>query len=152
MMRVSRQSLPELEIVRLVAQASDPGAGIYEGETIAYLCERCGNADETLIQILHDPGCEYVGEHGRTRYPSGLESGRDVHTGELNPDHPIAIIRNGEHNRHAGVHQGEPIAFRCVECGNSDETLSEIVHDECCALAGRHGNARLEGVRRGEPV
>lgn len=144
-MRVTRQRLPNLDIVRLVALESDPSAGIYEGETIAYLCERCGNADETLVQLFHDTTCRYAGEHGRTRYPEGLESGRDTHTGELDPQHPIAIIRNGDHDQNTGVHRGEPIGFRCIECGNSDETLSEIVHDESCELAGRHGRARLRG-------
>lgn len=146
-MMVRREPLPELEITRLIAQESDPSADIYEGEVVAYHCDACGNADETLIQLLHKETCPYAGEHGRTRYPDGLESGRDVHTPELQPDHPITIVRNGTHNRHEGVHQGEPIAFRCVECGNSDETLSEIVHDESCRLAGRHGRARLEGVQ-----
>jgi hypothetical protein len=28
--------------------------------------------------------------------------------------------------------------FRCGECGNADETLAEIRHDEDCSLAGRY--------------
>lgn len=34
---------------------------------------------------------------------------------------------------------GETIGYYCLECGQSDETLEQIIHEEGCSLCGRHG-------------
>ena len=46
---------------------------------------------------------------------------------------------------HGSPDNGETLAFRCGECGNSDETLVEIRHDEDCSLAGRFGPMAAPG-------
>lgn len=143
-MRVSRTDLDDSPLTKLTALSSDPAAGIEAGEVLAYRCRDCGNNDETPMQVVHDAECPHFGTHGCASFPE-LESGIGTATPELQPDHPITIIRMGETDPSAGLHNGEPVGFRCDECGNSDETLSEIVHDELCSLAGRHGRQLLAG-------
>lgn len=58
-------------------------------------------------------------------------------TTELLPEHPVQMLRAAETDHSVGLHHGEVIAFRCVECSAVDETLAEIVHDEDCRLAGQ---------------
>lgn len=133
-MRVKPTPLPDLEIVALVALESDDRAGIYEGEVVAYRCLLCGAADETLRQVYHeetDAGeeCPYTGLHGRTLYEA-IETVQDGPCLEFAEEHPIEIIRMGEHNRHEGKHRNEPLGFRCPECGNADiESTQQIIND-----------------------
>lgn len=58
-------------------------------------------------------------------------------TPELLPNHPIIILRAAETNNDLGIMAGEVIAYKCLECRNVDETLSQIVHQEDCRLAGQ---------------
>lgn len=147
-MRVRREALDDSSLAKLVALEADEAGGIEQGEVLAYQCDECGNSDETAMQVVHDPDCPHHGEHACEDHPE-LESGVDTRTDALQPDHPITIIRYGETNSTAGVHNGEPVGFRCDECGNSDETLSEIVHDTLCSLAGDHGRQLLDDDARG---
>lgn len=55
---------------------------------------------------------------------------------ELQEDMPIVILKAGETCHEFQFVRGEPIAFMCLECRNIDETLSEIIHEEDCQLAG----------------
>lgn len=43
---------------------------------------------------------------------------------------------------------GEVIGYRCRECGCSDETLSQLWHDEDCDLAGEHGRQHYDSLER----
>lgn len=58
-------------------------------------------------------------------------------TPELLADHPILELRANETRNDLGLMAGEVIAYKCLECRNVDETLSEIVHEEDCRLAGQ---------------
>lgn len=140
-MKVIREELDGTQIQRLVV--TDPGQTDYhERQVVGYLCPECEQADETLEQIWHDENCSLVGEHGRDHYDE-LEPDNDIRPiPELQPDHPVTIVEYGETegrpDGEMGFHEGEVVAFVC-ECGASDEDLFEIVHDECCELAGQHG-------------
>ncbi|WP_089650132.1 hypothetical protein [Halobacterium hubeiense] len=141
-MKVVREDLEGTQVQRLVV--IDPGrTNHYEQEVVGYLCPECAQADETLEQIWHDEDCRLAGEHGRDHYDE-LEPTNDVRpVPELQPDHPVTIVEYGETEGRlgegeVGFHEGEVVAFLC-ECGASDEDLFEIVHDECCELAGQHG-------------
>lgn len=147
-MRVSRQRLPQLDIVRLAVIETD-GTSLREGEIVGYLCERCNQLDETLDQIYHQDDCEYAGRHGRQHYHTmHAPAGEPGDTPELQPEHQIVIIRNGEHNKHTGTHQGEPVGFYCPRCGNADEDLFQVRHDEDCPLAGRYTESRVPEPQR----
>lgn len=141
-MRANLSPLPGAPLTRLTAAESDAEAHIVAGETLAYRCDECGRCDETVGQIWHAEDCPLAGDGGRRLYDD-LERGHDRRTDELEPDHEILLVRAGDTDRDRDLHRGEPVAFSCVECGNSDETLSEIVHDEACALAGQHGRELL---------
>jgi hypothetical protein len=56
-------------------------------------------------------------------------------TAELLPEHPILALVAAETDRTLGIHNGETIAFRCVECGAADEDCMEIIHEDGCGLA-----------------
>lgn len=68
---------------------------------------------------------------------------------ELLPEHPIEALVATETDRTKGIHNGETLAFLCLECGNVDESVAEIVHAEDCQLAGETAPTayadRLEG-------
>lgn len=138
-MKVVREDLEGTKIQRLVVV--EPGnSGHHKGQCVGYLCPRCMQADETLEQIYHEEECDLAGEHGRAHYDE-LEpdiEGRTVP--ELDPEHPITIVRYGETEGNGGLCDGQVLSFQCT-CGNLDEDLFEIVHDEACPLAGQHGRA-----------
>jgi cytochrome c2 len=140
-MKVTAEPLPgEVPVETLRAHADDGESGIHKGETLGFRCEHCSAVDETLRQIIHEDDCPLVGQHGRDLYGEDLPSlTADIETPELDADHPITIVSAGWTDDTDDVHNGEAICFRCDECGNSDETLFEIVHDESCSLAGRYG-------------
>ncbi len=54
---------------------------------------------------------------------------------ELLPDHPIDMLRAAETDQDAGYVRGECLAYLCRECGNVDEDVGEIIHEEDCSLA-----------------
>jgi hypothetical protein len=58
-------------------------------------------------------------------------------TRELLPEHPIAALRATETDHAAGIHNGEILAFRCLECGAADEDVAEIIHEGDCQLVGQ---------------
>jgi len=141
-MNVDVEPLPgDLPIETLRATEHCDIAGIHAGEIVGFHCELCGAVDETLRQIIHDEECDLAGEHGRDLYDDLPHLEADVDLPELDEDHPITMYEAEWSGRNGVVKNGCVIAFRCDECGNSDETLWEIVHDEACDLAGRHGSA-----------
>lgn len=141
-MKAELTPLPDAPLTRLAAAESDAAASVVAGETLAYRCDECGRCDETVGQIWHAEDCPLAGEGGRQLYDD-LERGHDRRTAELEPHHEILLVRAADSDPERDVYRGEPVAFACVECGNSDETLSEIVHDEACSLAGQHGRELL---------
>lgn len=131
-MRVAFEPLDGTDIRRMVVVEPRETDHI-PGETAGYWCPECHQADETLDQIWHEEYCHHAGEHGRAHYDD-LEPDVDAGpTPEFDRAHPITVIIAAE-TEGAGAHNGEVIAFRC-ECGNADEDVFEIVHDERCDLA-----------------
>jgi len=134
--KVIRERLDGIQIQRLIV--IDPeGSNHFRGECVGYLCPECMQADETLEQIWHDEDCSLAGKHGRAHYDD-LEPdvpGRPVP--EFDPAHPITVVKFGKTEGRGGLHDGEVLGFYCNGCGNADETMFEIVHDEVCDLANR---------------
>jgi hypothetical protein len=107
----------------------------HAGQCVGYRCQHCGEADETLQQIYHDPDCELVGEHGRQHYDE-LKADLDAASPspELQEENPIWVVISAETDRSDDVYVNDVVAFRC-RCGNLDDDLFEVVHDEACPLA-----------------
>lgn len=146
-MNVAHEELEGTPILQLrVIEA--PHSDHYPGECIGYLCPFCLAEDETLSQVYHEADCRLAGEHGRNHYPEGFEKPMQTRrTPELDSRHPINIIRMGQTvGGSHGLHQGEVLGWECAECGNSDERIGEIVHDESCPLAGYRGPKDVEWV------
>jgi len=145
-MKVDAEPLPtDLPIETLRALEDCPEGGIHAGELVGFHCQRCGAVDETLRQIIHEDDCPLAGEHGRDLYGGALpELDMEVTAPELDGDHPITMFEAAFSSADGNVKRCGIVAFRCDECGNSDETLFEIVHDESCSLAGYHGGAILD--------
>lgn len=118
--------------------AAEPGPDHHIGESVGYLCSHYHAHDETLKQVVHEDGCPLVGEHGRNHYES-VPDVPDRFSAAIQPEHAFTIIRSNETDRSAEIYNGIVVAFRCEFCGNSDETLGEVVHDENCPLAGEEG-------------
>lgn len=57
-------------------------------------------------------------------------------TSEILPKHPILKIEATTTLREWGIYNGEQLTYICLECKQSDETVTEIIHDEDCRLAG----------------
>lgn len=132
-MRVCREALDGTDLVRLtIVDAEETHR--HPGECAGYWCPHCGAHDETLRQVVHEPGCQLVGEHGRAHY-DGIPDVPGRFCAAIDPEHPITMIRSAETHNGQGVHNGEVIAFECDYCGNGDETVGEICHDEDCPLA-----------------
>lgn len=108
---------------------------IVTGDTLGYWCSECKNADETRSQIVHAEDCALAGRHGRSIYGAGLDPIDGSLSGELLPETTFTLLEWGETDRALDIYSGAKIAFRCDECGNLDETLFEILHDEVCTLA-----------------
>lgn len=125
----------DIPIEMLVAAESDPSLGVYEGSVLGYRCIECGQSDETLRQIVHREDCSMAGEHGRELYEDGLPIVEEPR-GELRPDTEFQMLVWATTEEPGDKHNGEPMAFRCTDCGNQDECLFEIVHDEACEIAG----------------
>jgi hypothetical protein len=129
--RVTFEELDDVPVEKmLVAECEDH----HVGECIGYRCQECHEADETLDQIFHDEDCELAGEHGRQHYDDlegDLEAGPPP---EFDRDHPVWIVEAAETDPADEVYNGTVVAFKC-RCGNSDDDLFEIVHDEGCPLA-----------------
>jgi len=145
-MKVDVEPLPgDLPIEALRAQESCPEGGIHAGELVGFHCVECGQVDETLRQIIHEDGCPLAGEHGRDLYDDLPQLEAEVVTPELDDEHTVTMFEADFSGRDGTAKNGCVVAFRCDECGNSDEALFEIVHDEACSLAGRHGDAIIDG-------
>lgn len=138
-MKVTSEPLPgDLPIEALRAANTCDQAGIHAGELVGYRCTDCDAVDETLRQIVHEEGCDLCGEHGRALYDDELPHlEADLESPELTTDHPITVFYAGFSDRDGDLKNGHVVAFRCDECGNADEDLFELVHDENCSLAGR---------------
>ena len=148
-MKVVREDLEGTQVQRLTV--IDPeGTDYHVGELVGYLCPECLQCDETLTQIWHDEGCSLAGEHGRQHYDSLEPDVPGRPSPELQPDHPVMVVKYGETEGRGGLCQDEVLAFIC-NCGNADEDFFEIVHDENCELAGEHAR-RSEGQQRKEPA
>lgn len=147
-MRVESTLLPDLEIARLTV-TNTTGAAVHEGTVVGYLCMECWQLDESLGQLYHRADCQYAGEHGRQHYDSmtPTQSGSGGSCREFDPEHEIHLIRMGEHDRHRGIYQGDIVGFLCQSCGNADEDLFEVRHDEDCALAGKYEHVTRERPR-----
>jgi hypothetical protein len=148
-MKVRFTELPELPVEKMeVVECDDHLAG----ECVGYRCQECGEADETLSQVYHDPDCSLAGQHGRRHYDDLKAARDDEPTAELDPENPLWLVKSAETDPADGVHNGEIVAVKC-ECGNMDDDLFEIVHDSRCALADEdceHGTTDaddLAGVR-----
>lgn len=134
-MRVTREDLDGTAIQRL--EVTDPrGTAHFPGEVAGYLCPECMQADETLDQIWHLEDCSHAGEHGRRHYDEGeiVSTTSTSPTPEFSDRHPITIVEFAETEGRGGLCEGEVIAFSC-RCGNLDEDLFEIIHDEACGLS-----------------
>jgi hypothetical protein len=142
-MKVTREDLEGIQIQRLVV--TDPqNSDHYVGEAVGYLCPECMQSDETLDQIWHQEDCSLAGEHGRSHYDDLNPNVSDRPVPELDPSNPIIVVEFAETEGRGGLHEGEVLAFHCGECGNADETLWEVIHDETCDLAGRHDHSEEE--------
>lgn len=132
-MKVVREGLEGTRIRRLVVVNAGE-TNHHVGEIVGYWCPECYQADETLDQIYHDEDCSFAGQHGRTHYDELEPDVPGRHIPELSPDHPITLVKAGETDNSAGVHNGEVLAFQC-QCGNLDEDVFEVIHDEECGLS-----------------
>jgi len=139
-MRVRVSALDAVEIAQLEVVESE-GAAVHQGAQVGFICLECQQCDETLDQIWHDQSCRYAGEHGRSHY-ADLEPVVEAEspTPEFDDSHEITVVTSASTDDPHGIHNGEVLAFRCG-CGNLDEHLFEVVHDERCHLAGRHDAA-----------
>jgi len=133
-MKVRSEDLEGTQVERLVV-TNPMSSDRYRGECVGYLCPECRQADETLEQIWHEDDCSLAGEHGRQYYET--LSPTDNSTPEFDPANEFYVIESAETEGRGGLCKGEVLGFVCT-CGNADEDLFEIVHDESCALAGRH--------------
>jgi len=136
-MKVTRESLDGTQVQRLIV-VEPQGADHHAGECVGYLCPECLQADETLDQIWHNEDCSLAGEHGRSHYDDLEPDVPGRPTPEFESGHTITVIEFAETEGRGGLHEGEVLGFTC-ECGNADEDLFEVVHDEACELAGKHG-------------
>lgn len=150
-MKVVRQNLEGTQVQRLIVTAPDK-YGHHVGECIGYLCPECFQADETLSHIWHQEDCSLAGQHGRDVYDDlePVVPGRP--TREFEPENKIAVVTYAETEGRGGLHKGEVIGFECEHCGNFDEDLFEIVHDEACPLAGKHGRIAEASSNPESPV
>jgi hypothetical protein len=132
MVAVDEMDLPHLPVEGLLAEEDCPITGIEVGETVGYRCEECGAGDESVQQIDHEPECSLHGVHGTHHDPDEV---RDE--AALSPEYPVRAIRANytDPGAPSGATRGEVVLWYCGECGNADETLHEIVHDQGCPLA-----------------
>lgn len=134
-MKVVREDLDGTQVQRLVVTESHP-PDYHAGEVVGYFCSECRQTDETRDQIWHDEDCSLAGEHGRQQY-DGLEPAPDDGSPEFDPNNEFIVIESAETEGRGGLCEGEVLGFVCT-CGNADEDLFEIIHDEACPLAGQH--------------
>jgi len=130
-MKVGFEEIDDVAVERMIIADSEDH---HPGQCVGYRGQLCHEADETLQQIYHDPDCPLAGEHGRRQYDE-LKADKNARpTPELQEENPIWIVVSAETDRGDNVYSDEPVAFRC-ECGNLDDDLFEVVHDEACPLA-----------------
>ncbi|WP_459191803.1 hypothetical protein [Halosimplex sp. J119] len=136
-MKVTREDLDGTQVQRLVV--TDPRKSNHHvGEVAGYICPECLQADETLSQIYHNEDCSLAGEHGRDHYDELVPDIPGRPTPEFDESHPITVVECADTEGRGGLHEGEVLAFQC-ECGNLDEDLFEVVHDERCELSDNPG-------------
>ena len=144
-MKVVFEPVDGVDIERMVVHECEDH---HSGEVVGYRCQHCAAADETLKQIFHEADCPLAGRHGRQIYEE-LNADMQPETPELSSEHRLWAIKSAETDHEDDVHNGDIVGFRC-ECGNSDESLFEIVHDETCPLADENcenGQTDPETVR-----
>jgi|GEM_PF-2717421 len=147
-MKVGFTELPGLPVEKMeVVEAED-----FEiGECVGYRCQLCGEADETLSQVYHKPGCDLAGQHGRHFYgeDAALSSPSDGRaSAELDPENPMWLVVSAETDRADDVYNGEVVGTLC-RCGNMDDDAFEIVHDEDCDIIDddcEHGTTDVEAL------
>jgi len=135
-MRVTRQPLPDTPIEQLVVADGD-AEGLHAGQAVGFFCSHCWQSDETWEQIWHAEDCDLAGEHGRRLYDSAAPQHNGGPTPEIVDDHEIQMVVSAVSNGQTDPSKNEILGWRCAHCGNLDETLVEIRHDEDCELAGR---------------
>lgn len=59
------------------------------------------------------------------------------------PNTQIEQLRVTESDK-TNHHPGEVVGYRCPECGQADESKSQIWHGESCSLAGEHGRQHYD--------
>jgi Zn ribbon nucleic-acid-binding protein len=138
-MKVKAEELTGTAIRQLVVVESSQ-ADVHIGQVVGHLCPECKQADETLDQIWHRDECSHAGEHGRQHYDELTPTVEERPTPEFNPNHEITIV-HARTDRGIEIHDNEPIAFRC-SCGNLDEDLFEVIHDDACPLSSCSEQAR----------
>jgi len=138
-LRVAFEEPDAIPVERMVVASAD-AEGIHPGQVVSYRCQECAQADEDRSEIVHQEDCPLAGEHGRSHYDDITPTVSEGRSPELSPDHEIVMVRSAETDTSVGVSRGDVILFICAECGNADEDLFEIVHDETCSLAS-HGPA-----------
>jgi len=130
-MKVIFEPVDSIDVERMVVHESE---GHHAGEVVGYRCQHCGCADETLRQIFHAENCPLSGMHGRQIYET-LTADMEPESPELQKENRVWVVRSAETDPEDEVYNGDVVAFQCDHCGNSDESLFEIVHDEACPLA-----------------
>lgn len=134
-MKVGFVELPEVPVEKMeIVEAADHETG----QCVGYRCQECGEADETLSQVYHKADCPLAGQHGRRFYDDSeadLASSSDGRVApELDAENPLWLVESAETDRSDDVYNGEIVGFRCA-CGNLDDDVFAIVHDEDCELA-----------------
>jgi hypothetical protein len=137
-MKVVCRPMESLDVAKLVVVDARPPHP--EGEVVGYICECCDQCNETIHQIWHQEECPLAGRHGRTHYEDLSPTVPGTPTPELDPDIPITVVKMATNQGRRERTKGEVVSFLC-RCGSLDEDLFEVVHDEDCPLAGRHGRA-----------
>lgn len=56
----------------MIATETSPGKGIYNGETLGFLCLECKNMDEDVGEIIHENDCSLAGATEPTAYEDRL--------------------------------------------------------------------------------
>lgn len=141
-LKVGFTELPNVSVEKMEIVESED----YEiGQCVGYRCQECGEADETLTQIWHKPDCPLAGEHGRTHYDAvDLGSASDGRrAAELDPEHPLWVVKSAETDRGDDVYNEDIVAIRC-RCGAADDDAFEIVHDAECPLADECAENRTD--------
>jgi len=64
------------------------------------------------------------------------------------PDLPVDRLEAIESKPDVGVYEGCTMGYRCRVCGQADEDIQEVLHEEHCELAGEHGREKYDDLPR----